>query len=279
MTAPIPRPVVKWAGGKTQLLTRLLPRTPQQFHRYYEPFAGGAAVLLALQPCAPVLGDINAALVWLYRYIQLSPDDLIVKLRRLREIYWNLPAHEQRNFYYAMRARYNLLPPADIDKVALLVFLNKTAFNGLYRENSQGHFNAPFGCHERPVVFDAANIAAVSEVLRTGDLRIGDFRQTVADAAPGDFVYFDPPYAALNPATSFTGYASADFLTEQQVELARLARCLSGRGVSVMLSNADTSLVRFLYRGFSIESVPALRAINRDGAQRGPVSELVIRNY
>jgi len=279
MTTPIPRPVLKWAGGKTQLLAHLMPRLPYRMNRYYEPFAGGAAVLLALQPCDLVLGDINAALVWLYRYIQLAPDELIAKLGRLREIYWNLPAHEQRDFYYAMRVRYNLLPPTSIDKVALLVFLNKTAFNGLYRENSQGHFNAPFGYHVRPVVFDPANIAAVSAVLQGGDLRIGDFRQTVADAAPGDFVYFDSPYVALNPATSFTGYASADFLTEQQVGLARLARCLSERGVSVMLSNADTSLVRFLYRGFSIESVPALRAINRDGAQRGPVSELVIRNY
>lgn len=266
-------PIVKWAGGKSKLMGALTARLPARFGRYFEPFLGGAALFFRLSPQRAVLADQNDDLMNLYRCVAWKADAVI---RRLRVHH----AAHSKDHYYSVRERWNAAPAAQsaTDRAAAFLYMNKTCYNGLYRVNQKGHFNVPMGRYAAPRICDAAHLRAASQVLRRAELATGHFAESVADARAGDFVYFDPPYDPVTRTASFTSYTATSFGAEQQRELAGVVRDLTRRGVHVMVSNSDTPFIRRLYRGFDVDQVLAMRAINSRASARGAVSELIITN-
>ncbi len=270
-----PRPFLKWAGGKTQLLSRLETLFPPAFDRYLEPFLGSGAVFFRVRErCAPraiLLSDGNEELVLAWRSLQEDVEGVIAILERHRR-------RHGREHYYRVRARSpESLSPAE--RAARLIYLNKTCFNGLYRVNAGGGFNVPMGRYDDPPILDATNLRTVARALRGVRLKVAHFRQTLDDARRDDFIYFDPPYDPLSATSSFTSYMNGAFRERDQEELAEIYRVLSERGCRVMLSNSDTALIRRLYRGFDIRPVKVRRSINSNGARRGPVPEVVVLSY
>lgn len=267
-------PIVKWAGGKTKLLPRLLGRAPSRFGRYYEPFAGGAALFFALEPGAATVADVNPALVTLYRTVVSDLDGLIKVALAHRA------RHADEEYYYDVRRRWNdasarsVMSPAET--AGTFVYLNKTCFNGLWRENRRGGFNAPRGDYNNPAVVDEDALRAARDVLARARIEHGSYQDTTADAEAGDFAYFDPPYDPLSETSSFTSYAASPFGKTEQRALAEHARALDARGVFVMLSNNDTPFVRDLYDGFLVETAPCGRSINSKGDGRGKIDEVII---
>ena len=266
-----PRPFVKWAGGKRQIIGDLLLRVPREFGTYFEPFLGGGALLFELTPERAVVGDINYELINAYLVVRDRVEDLIEDLKRHRN---------ERDYYYRIRS----LDPESLDPVkraSRFIYLNRTCYNGLWRVNSKGQFNVPFGRYRNPKICDEENLRAVSEYLRSTEVKIihGDYREVLRTAGRGDFVYLDPPYAPVSDTSKFTEYVSGGFTEEDQVELAKVFRDLDSRGCLVMVSNSDTPLVRDLYRGYLIEEVRANRFINCVARRRSNHRELIIRNY
>lgn len=265
-------PILKWAGGKSRLmpeLVRRLPSATQWTGRYFEPFIGGAAVFLHLQPRGAVLSDVNPELVHLYTTVRDDVEALIEDLGR--HTY-------ERQYYYGVRALDPAtLPP--IERASRMMFLNRTCFNGLWRVNRRGQFNVPFGRYTNPTLCPEDRLRAMSRALHDTEIRHTDFAGAVAGARRGDFVYFDPPYVPLTRTASFTSYTAEAFGLADQERLATLFTALGRRGVRCMLSNSDTPLVRELYAGHRIDQVLAPRAISRDPENRHPVSELIIMNY
>jgi len=267
------RPFLKWAGGKTQLLPELLPRIPVCFNRYLEPFLGGGALFFALagnrRLARAYLSDANTRLVDAYRAVRDEVETVIAELGTFTN---------ERCMYYEVRSqRHEELPPAR--RAARLIYLNKTCYNGLYRENQRGEFNVPFGRYKNPRICDADNLRAASAALQEAQIEAHDFDAILDVANRGDFVYLDPPYDPLSPTSSFTSYHENGFGEASQRRLAAAVRELDRAGVFVMLSNSNTSLVRSLYGGFFVEEVSAARAINSKADRRGKVTELIIRNY
>ncbi len=268
---PVAAPVVKWVGGKTKLLPELLARIPERFGRYYEPFAGGAALFFRLAPRRAVLADSNADLIGLYGALAHDVASVIRRLEHHRE------AHDQRH-YYATRERWNdrdaSWPAAE--RAAAFVYLNKTCFNGLWRVNRAGDFNVPIGRYTDPPICVPEALRAASSVLVRAELRCTDYREAVADAEKGDFIYFDPPYDPVTTTANFTSYTAIAFGADDQRARADCARDLVARGCRVMLSNSDTPFIRSIYRGFKLERVKCPRAINSNASRRGDVDELLI---
>lgn len=271
------KPFVKWAGGKTQLLDRLEVRRPEFYNRYYEPFIGGGALLLDLQPWKAVINDTNEQLVNIYKQLKFDVGSVIAAVNELD----SQPCDKER--YLLLRDTYNIkiqtreLSP---ESAALLIWINKHCFNGLYRVNRKGLFNVPYNGKTIGASIDAENLRNIGYYLRANDIEIrqGDFEAACVDVRPGDFVYFDSPYAPIGDMANFTDYTKEGFLLEDHKRLAALYRRLSDRGVKVMLSNHDVPLVRELYSGFTIESVDVRRAINRDASNRSG-KEVIITNY
>lgn len=268
---PSPQPFLKWAGGKTQLLARLHPLVPRGT-RYFEPFLGGGALFFSCQPARAVLTDVNAKLINAWLTVRDDPEGLIGLLAEYR-------AHHGESFYYEVRARYNSGDLPALERAAAFIYLNKTGFNGLYRENGQGYHNVPFGRYRNPSVFDAGVLRAASRALREVEIRCQDFEQVLATAIEGDFVYFDPPYHPLSGTARFTAYTRNAFGEAQQELLADVFRALDARGCRVLLSNSDTPYIRALYKDYRIDRVRATRAISCVGSGRGGVSEVLVRNY
>jgi DNA adenine methylase len=268
--APIASPVIKWVGGKTKLLPELLARMPQHFGRYYEPFAGGAALFFRIAPTRAVLNDSNADLVGLYRTIADDVDAVIKKLESHRS------KHDERH-YYATRERWNHNHAAwtDAERAATFIYLNKTCFNGLWRVNRAGDFNVPIGRYADPPICVPTALRAAQAVLSRATLKHGSYSDAVADAKAGDFIYFDPPYDPVTPTANFTSYTAGAFGPDDQRALADTARSLVARGCKVMLSNSDTPFVRAIYKGFRVERVKCPRAINSNAAKRGDVDEVI----
>jgi DNA adenine methylase len=268
---PPASPVVKWVGGKTRLLGELIDRLPERIGRYYEPFAGGAALFFRVAPARAVLNDYNADLIATYRALATGADAVVRKLAYHRQ-------HHGRTHYYDMRERWN--DPARTwaphERAAAFIYLNKTCFNGLWRVNRSGRFNVPMGRYDDPPICVPDALAAASVVLARAELRCGDYRAAVHDAGPGDFVYFDPPYDPVTTTANFTSYTAGSFGPDDQRALADLARTLVARGCRVMLSNSDTAFIRSIYRGLTIDRVKCARAINSDPTRRGEVDELII---
>lgn len=269
----VARPFLKWAGGKAQLLSDLLARVPGEFTAYHEPFIGGGALFFALtagerRGRGASLSDVNPNLIGAWRAIRDDVEGVIAALA---------PHVNTEEHFYAVRA----LDPAALspaEGAARVIFLNKTGFNGLYRENSRGRFNVPFGRYANPTFCDAANLRAVACALRGVSVEARDFRTVLDRAKPGDFVYFDPPYVPVSATSYFTAYSrGGDFGPAEQTALRDVFAELAGRGVHVLLSNSDVPFVRDLYAGFSIDQVLARRNINSNPAARGAVAEVLVR--
>jgi DNA adenine methylase len=268
---PPASPVIKWVGGKTKLLPELTARLPARFERYFEPFAGGAALFFRVAPERAVLADSNADLMALYRCLARDAAGVIRKLEHHRE------AHCEQH-YYATRTRWNdrESPWTTAERAATFIYLNKTCFNGLWRVNRSGEFNVPIGRYTDPPICVPEALLAASRLLARATLRCADYRTAVAEAGPGDFLYFDPPYDPVTATANFTSYTAGAFGADDQRALAETARALVGRGCQVMLSNSDTAFVRSLYKGFRIDRVRCARAINSNAARRGEVDEVIV---
>ena len=264
-------PFLKWVGGKGQLLSQLLPLMPKRgpFSRYFEPFVGGGAVFFALAPRLATLSDLNPDLVNCYQVIKTQVDALIAELGK--HVY-------EKEYYYQVRAQDagELNPVA---RAARFIYLNKTCFNGLHRVNRAGKFNVPFGRYTNPTICDSPRLRAVSRILQGTDIRCSGYEHVLDLARPGDFVYFDPPYAPISATSSFTAYTNSTFGAKEQTDLRDTFKALDRKGVKVMLSNSNAGFISELYRDFEITEVYATRSINRDASGRGPIPELVIRNY
>ncbi len=268
-----PRPIVKWAGGKGQLLQEIDSVLPPSFKDYYEPFVGGGALFFHLYRKGiirkAVLADANADLISLYVTVRDRVEEVIEELQSGKYV------NDSRT-YYSIR---KMVPSDPVIRAARLIYLNRTCFNGLYRVNSKGQFNVPFGRYVNPTILDAANLRAASIAFSGVEFRVGDFEETVRDAGAGDFVYLDPPYVPISDTASFTSYTKDCFGPEEQERLARVFSELDKRGCYVLESNSATSVIRQLYSRFTLTEVYAARAISSDGSTRGRVAEFLIRNY
>lgn len=270
-------PFVKWAGGKKQLLERLEERMPETYGRYYEPFIGGGALLLDVQPKNAVINDVNEQLLNVYRQLKADAEAVISILRELDSVECD------KEHYLNMRAEYNKKITAhilDAECAALTIWINKHCFNGLYRVNSKGLFNVPYNNKVSGVSMSEENLRGIGLYLSSGNIEIreGDFEAACADAQAGDFVYFDSPYIPVSETANFTDYTKDGFCYEDHCRLAELFKRLDAAGVKVMLSNHNVDLVYELYDGFKIESVDVKRAINRDASKRVG-KEVIITNY
>jgi DNA adenine methylase len=273
------KPFVKWVGGKTQLLSQLRQFYPLNFKRYFEPFLGGGAVFFDVRPKRASLNDINTTLIAVYQHVQVDPAELVKRLRRLQNNYSKQSESERSGFYYEIRDKYNRLNDGSLDKTAHLIFLNKTGYNGLYRESSSGGFNVPFGKYNNPAILDESNLFAVAAALDGVKLTSLPFEEAIAEAKRGDFIYFDPPYYPLNGTAKFTNYHEKNFLEDEQIKLRDVFAELDQRGCLVMMSNSYTDFISKLYRGFNKNTVLASRAVNCKADGRGKIKEYVITNY
>ena len=264
-------PIIKWVGGKSKLLGELASRLPPRHERYFEPFAGGAALFFHLAPPRAVLADRNADLIAMYQAVASDAPGMVRRLAIHRD------AHDE-DHYYQVRERWNdrSVSWTPLDRAAAFIYLNRTCFNGLWRVNRGGAFNVPMGRYTNPLICDPDALTAAAAVLSGAQVRCADYRAAVADAGPGDLVYFDPPYDPLTPTANFTSYTGDGFGPAQQAELAELVRELAARGCHVLVSNSDTPRVRALYRGLRIDRVRCPRAINSDAARRGDVDEVIV---
>ena len=281
MQNDIPKPFLKWAGGKGQLLEIIDDFVPSQFKRYFEPFVGGGAVFFHLLRQGfdgdVYLSDLNSELIIAYETIRDSVDDLIVELQDKKY-------KAEKEAFYEIRAwdresEWQSVDP--ITRTARLIFLNRTCYNGLYRVNQSGQFNVPFGRYKNPTICDESNLRSVSKALQRATITTSDFAETVKDAIKGDFIYFDPPYQPVSGTAYFTDYTVTGFGIEEQQRLANVFEDLHKRGCFVLESNSSVKLIHGLYSNpdFQIDIVKAKRAISCDPEGRGEVSEVLIRNY
>jgi DNA adenine methylase len=272
------KPVLKWAGGKRQLLEPIMAFVdrvfPDQIETYYEPFAGGAAVFFALVARGKFkrarLSDKNEDLIRVYTALR---DDAHTVIHEL-ELLCQLKLTEKT--YYEIRARKPSKPAA---RAARMLYLNRTGYNGLYSVNRSGDFNVPYGRYKKPNVLDPARLLATAGALQGVELAVEDFEVCCKKAKRGDFVYFDPPYLPVSKTASFAAYHSVAFTLAEHERLAKLFAKLTDKGVATLLSNSDTPETRQLYASFDTHPVQAKRAINSNGARRGAVSELLVRTH
>ena len=274
-----PKPFIKWVGGKRQLLKqfRLLNLyPPEDFnpdeHAYFEPFVGGGAVFFDLLPEKAELSDLNAELVTTYNVIKNDVEALIKSLSQ----------HKYEKEYYLNVRSWDPQSLSDIEVASRFIYLNRTGFNGMYRVNSKGKFNVPFGRYSNPSICDEENLRRVSDALQGVVINCQDYKKVLDKARKSDFIYFDPPYYPLNRTSSFTSYTAESFLEDEQTELRNAFLELHKRGCFVMLSNSDTNFINDLYsnmEGVKVNRVQAGRSINSKGSKRGKISEVLVTNY
>ena len=273
------KPYLKWAGGKRQLLPEIRKYIPASFDLYVEPFVGAGAVLFDLQPGRAVINDANRQLIMTYEVIRDDVETLIAALKEHA-------AKNTKEYYYTVReqdrdsAVFGRL--SKTEKAARLIYLNKTCFNGLYRVNSQGLFNVPYGRYKNPAICEEETLRGIHEYFRNNEVVIlnGDFAQAARMATPDSFVYFDPPYHSADNS-NFTGYQADGFPEAEQLRLRDVMKELTDQGVKCLLSNSDTEFIRKIYKdkAFRVETVTASRTINSNTAGRGKVNEVLIRNW
>ncbi|MEC4887553.1 MAG: DNA adenine methylase [Scytonema sp. PMC 1070.18] len=272
------RPFLKWAGGKRQLVPVIvehhLPKN-YNYQTYYEPFLGGGALLFTLQPHKAVINDSNSELINCYQIIRDSVDELIENLKIHRN-------HEE--YYYAIRdwdREKSFHSKTPVQRASRIIFLNKTCYNGLFRVNSQGQFNVPFGKYKNPNILDVAVLKAVNKYLKDNQITILnlDFQDALKDAKKGDFIYLDPPYDPVSYTASFTGYDVNGFNKDEQIRLKETFDDLDRRGCKVLLSNAYTKFIVNLYKDYKQTKISAIRAINSNPKKRGKIDEILVKNY
>lgn len=292
-----PKPFLKWAGGKTQLISAienaLHPSILKDKFTYLEPFVGSGAILFWMLNNFPnmkkaVINDINADLINTYRTIAKSPKELISVLKDLQGDFHSLEGKEEdkKKYYYQNREYYNTRTADNVTQAALFIFLNRTCFNGLYRVNSKNQYNVPMGAYKKPTICDEQNIYAVSNALQKVKILNGDYTETLGHATENSFFYFDPPYKPLSNTSSFNSYAKDDFDDAEQIRLRDFCAKLETLGHKWMLSNSDVkardvndTFFDDIYSDFSISRVKARRNINAKVEKRGELNELLITNY
>ena len=274
-----PNPFLKFAGGKRAILPVLVDNLPSKFERYYEPFVGGGALFFALSGNKDIkfhISDVNEELINCYKVIRDNLDSLIYMLGMMpydrdgdvelnRKYYETLRACDRSPYFF---------DKGEVFRAARMIYLNKTCYNGLYRVNSKGYFNTPFGKRKNPKILDAENLKLCSESLKDTHIFCADFEILLKKANERDFLYFDPPYIPLSDTANFTSYSSAGFSIKDHERLAEYCAELDRTGAKFLLTNSNTDLTRHLYRSFHIQEIPAPRSINREKS-----SDLVVRNY
>lgn len=269
-------PVVKWVGGKRQLLDEILPLLPKRISTYCEPFLGGGAVLFSVQPQKAIVNDLNKDLITVYEVIRDNVEELILSLEKHKNT---------QEYFYAVRdidrnkAAYCNI--SKLEKASRLIFLNKTCYNGLFRVNSSGEFNSPFGHYKNPNIVNAPVLRAVNKYFNSNNITFysEDFESTLSRINKGGFVYLDPPYDPVSDTANFTGYNKGGFDRKEQIRLKKCCDELDKRGIKFMLSNSATDFIKDLYKDYSVFIVKAKRAINADSNKRGEIEEVIIRNY
>jgi len=300
-----PKPFLKWAGGKTQLLNVLATKLPESIlsslyiERYVEPFVGSGAMFFFLKRHFQVnesyLIDYNPEIILAFKVVQRDPDALIQELRNLEKTYFSLSEEQRSEFFYYIRNQYNTqrhrldyhrYNKNWITRTSWLIFLNKTCYNGLFRSNRKGDFNVPFGRYKKPAICDEETLQESSRALQDAEIICGDFSLSASYIKEGTLVYFDPPYRPLSSTSNFTSYSREGFSEADQKRLAQFFREMDKRGAHLIQSNSDPknenpadNFFDDLYKGFVIERVPAKRFINCDATRRGEINELIIRNY
>ena len=273
---PLVSPVVKWVGGKRQLLQDILKHIPDRYSTYYEPFVGGGAVLFHLQPEKIVINDINEELMSVYNVICNNVEELIEDLKKHKN---------ESDYFYKIREldrdREKYAQLNNIGRASRVIYLNKTCYNGLFRVNRQGEFNTPFGRYKNPNIVNEATLRAVNNYFNKAKvtLKCGDFEEAVKGIRKGSFVYFDPPYDPVSDSANFTGYDKGGFDKDEQMRLKKLCDKLNNRGVKFLLSNSSTEFILDLYKDYNITIVKAKRSINSKGDGRGDVNEVLVKNY
>lgn len=267
-------PIVKWVGGKRQLLPEIMPLINQKCSTYVEPFVGGGAVFFELQPKKAIINDYNSELMNVYVVVRDQSEKLLEVLEK----------HSKNNteeYFYEIRSldrSEDYIHMSDVDKAARIIYLNKTCYNGLYRVNSAGKFNSPYGRYKNPNIINETLIREMSAYLRSGKITIrqGDYKDVLKGLRKGAFVYLDPPYMPISSSSSFTGYTEHGFSYDHQVMLKKECDKLRKKGISFLQSNADCPQIRELYQDYEIKTVQAKRSINSNASKRGEINEVLI---
>ena len=266
-------PIVKWVGGKRQLMFELLENIPKSYNRYFEPFIGGGALFFELKPNNAYISDMNEELINLYQVVRDNVEELITDLQKhdiSKEYFMQIRNIDRTKEYQNL---------SDVKKASRFIYLNRTCFNGMYRVNSKGEFNVPFGNYKNPRIIDENNLINCSNLLQKTEIKNADFSKILNYIQKGDFVYFDPPYVPLNETSSFTSYTKDGFDIDMQFKLRDICDELDSMGVKFMLSNSDTKLVNELYANYEIKKVFASRQINANPNGRGKITEVLVKNY
>ncbi|MGC8506332.1 MAG: DNA adenine methylase [Thermoplasmata archaeon] len=273
------KPLVKWAGGKRQIIHEMISLVPLGWSRYIEPFVGGGALMVELYNTGllngGIISDMNCELTNLYQVVKLNTDELLDFLKSFR-------LENNRDYYSMIRKRFNEIRGDNSKKVErsiLFMALNRLGFNGLWRVNSAGEFNVPFGRYRDPALPTLEHLKAFSTLLTNIEIVCQDFEKTCDQAEEGDFVYLDPPYLPLSRTSFFTDYTPGGFSMKDQLRLLGVCRKLSGRGIKFLLSNSFSQEIKDLYSEYNIHVIPARRSINSIGSGRTGQSELLITNY
>lgn len=278
-----PRPFLKWVGGKRQLLDEIGKNIPENYNRYFEPFLGGGAVYFRLIPAEKeaYLSDINHSLIQAYRDIRDSLENVKDSYAFVVKSFLTTSSKKQKAFFLEKREVYNSFDGPSHLKTALLIFLNKTCFNGVYRENSKGEFNVPYGWPNFKTLSETSHLDSISRKLEKAKIMHMSFERVLKNARAGDFIYLDPPYVPLTSTAHFTKYHASDFSMEHHVKLSKIFKELDKRGCYVLMSNSLVPAVQDLYKDFwryTVE-VDVTRTINCKGNLRKPVKEVLIKNY
>jgi DNA adenine methylase len=268
-------PFLKWVGGKRQIMPEIVKHLPKNIKTYIEPFIGGGAVLFFLQPKKAIINDFNSELVNVYRIVRDNLEDLIIDLRKHKN---------ESDYFYKLRGvdrTDEFKKMTDIEKASRVIYLNKTCFNGLYRVNNSGEFNAPFGKYKNPNIVNEPTLRAVSYYLNENDIQMEntDYEEIIKAAGKNSFVYLDPPYHPISESSNFTGYVQGGWAVEDQLRLKKACDELTKRGVKFLQSNSSADLIKEQYKDYIVCTVKASRSINSDGEKRGEIEELLIRNY
>ena len=266
-------PIVKWVGGKRQLMFELLKNMPEDYNRYFEPFIGGGALFFELQPDNAYISDMNEELINLYQVVRDNAYELIADLQKhdiSKDYFMEIRNIDRTDEYENW---------SDVKKASRFIYLNRTCFNGMYRVNSKGEFNVPFGHYKNPRIVDENNLLNCSNLLQRTEIKHADFSEILKKIKKGDFVYFDPPYVPLSETSSFTSYTKDGFDIDMQFKLRDVCDELDSMGVKFLLSNSDTKLVNELYENYNIKKVFAYRQINANADGRGKITEVLVRNY
>lgn len=283
MVSVRPKPFLKWAGGKSRLSSKIASLFPanDKFNKYFEPFLGSGAVYFEISPRKGQLNDLNKHLINTYIDIRNNVKQLIKELKVIDTEYHTCANIDKKaEYYYKIRDEYNSNNRKSIKRSAQFIFLNKAGFNGMYRENSLGKYNIPFGKHDRCLICDENNLLTISRDLKDIELTTGDYKDAVINAKRGDLIYFDPPYFPLSKTSNFTTYQKGGFNEDNQKDLLQIAKSLISKGCYVFISNSDCKESRELYKEFIIHEVKVKRIINSKSSLRNElITEIIATNY